>query len=283
LIPVLEVPLDEDLAPFTALLWEHEVPHRVVETEDRQILLISRSIDPEQIRTLYRFWRDGGDLGTVEIRTDSRRRFAPPVISPYRIAMTLGLIALSVLCTLLIGFGSNDRWMADLTLVDFTIVGDRIRFDSLGGMLASGQWWRLVTPIFLHFSVLHILFNLLWVWVVGQRIELLQGRWALLGVVLFSGIASNIAQYLVSGPMFGGMSGVVFGLLAYTWLWDRLESRYRFNLPPALMGLMVLWLGLGFTGVLEGMGLGAIANTAHLVGLLAGLAWWPVGRLFGPR
>ncbi|MBV1789574.1 rhomboid family intramembrane serine protease [Marinobacterium sp. D7] len=283
MIPVLEVPLDEDLAPFTALLWEHEVPHRVVETEDRQILLVSQSVNVDQVRTLYRFWRDGGDLASVEIRTRRRPSIVPSVSSPLRVGMTLTLIGLSILFTLLIGFGGSEQWMAYLTLTDFRIVGEGIRYDSLGAMLASGQWWRLITPIFLHFSVLHILFNLLWVWVVGQRIELLQGRWALLGVVLFSGIASNIAQYLISGPMFGGMSGVVFGLLGYTWLWDRLETRYRFNLPPALMGLMVLWLALGFTGVLEGLGLGAIANTAHLVGLLAGLAWWPLGRLFGPR
>lgn len=283
MIPVLEVSLDEDLAPFTTLLWEYEVPHRVIETEDRQILLVSRGIDPARIRNLYTFWRQGGDLASVEIRTNARRRFAPRMVSPRRIRMTLGLIAVSVLLTLLIGFGANGEWMARLTLVDYVVEGDRIRFDSILAMLASGEWWRLVTPIFLHFSLLHILFNLLWIWVVGQRIELLQGSWALLGVVLFSGIASNVAQYLVSGPMFGGMSGVVFGVLGYTWIWDRFESRYRFNLPPALMGLMVLWLALGFTGVLEGAGLGAIANTAHLVGMLAGLAWWPIGRLFGPR
>ncbi|GGB95508.1 rhomboid family intramembrane serine protease [Marinobacterium zhoushanense] len=283
MIPVLDVPLDEDLAPFTALLWEHEVPHRVLEKEGRQILLVSQTVDAEQVRTLYRFWRDGGDLDAVEIRTNRKRRVVPSMATPLRIRMTLALIGLSFLCTLLIGFGGSEQWMALLTLTDFRIVGEGIRYDSLEAMLASGQWWRLITPIFLHFSVLHILFNLLWVWVVGQRIELLQGSWALLGVVLFSGIASNVAQYLISGPMFGGMSGVVFGLLGYTWLWDRLESRYRFNLPPALMGLMVLWLALGFTGVLEGAGLGAIANTAHLVGLLAGLAWWPLGRLFGPR
>ncbi|KEA62393.1 GlpG protein (membrane protein of glp regulon) [Marinobacterium lacunae] len=281
--PVLEVPLTEDLTPFTALLWEHEVPHRVVETEDQQVLFISERIDPEQIKALYRFWREGGDLNAVEIRTEPKRRFSQPLVAPARIRMTLALIVLSVVLTLVIGFGGSEKWMAYLTFTDFSIIGDRIRFDGVGAMLASGQWWRLITPIFLHFSILHILFNLLWVWVVGQRVELLQGSWALLGVVLFSGIASNIAQYWVSGPMFGGMSGVVFGLLGYTWLWDRFEARYRFNFPPALMGLMVLWLGLGFTGVLEAAGLGAIANTAHLVGLLAGLAWWPIGRLFGPR
>lgn len=283
MIPVLEVPLSEDLAPFTALLWEYEVPHRVVEESDRQILLVARTIDPAQIRALYRYWQEGGDLSSVELRTIRRRRFGTTFISPGRIRVTLALLIVSVLVTLLIGFGASEEWMSRLSFTDFRVDGRTLRYDSLAGMLASGEWWRLVTPIFMHFSLLHILFNLLWVWVVAQRVETLQGGWALIGLVLVTGVASNLAQFWVSGPMFGGMSGVVFGLLGYTWLWDRLEPRYRFGLPPALMGFMLLWLALGFTGVLEGVGLGAIANTAHLVGMLAGFAYWPIGRLFGPR
>lgn len=281
--PVLSVPLSEDLGPFTALLWEHEIPHRVIEEEDKQILLVSSRIDPGKIRSLYQYWKDGGDLAAIEIRRPKVQSRFSTAVSLARVRMTLALIGASVLLTLLISFGANDAWMARLTFTDFRIDGNALRYDSLLVMLSSGQWWRLITPIFLHFSLLHILFNLLWVWVVGQRIELVQGGKALLALVLFSGLASNFAQYLTSGPMFGGMSGAVFGLLAYTWIWDRMERRSRFGLPPALMGLMVLWLVLGYTGVLEGLGLGAIANTAHLVGMLAGLAWYPVGRLFGPR
>jgi GlpG protein len=49
------------------------------------------------------------------------------------------------------------------------------------------------------------------------------------------------------------------------------------------MGFMLLWLVLGFTGVLQGVGLGAIANTAHLAGLLAGLLWLLLVRFLGRR
>ncbi|TCK09605.1 rhomboid family intramembrane serine protease [Marinobacterium mangrovicola] len=285
MIPVFSAPLSEDLAPFTALLWEYEIPHRVIEEDDKQVLLVSASIDPGKVRSLYQYWKDGGDLHAVEIRrpVKRQRRFGVQAVNPSRVPVTLALIGLSVLATLLISFGANDSWMARLTFTNYLVDGHSLRYDSILGMLSSGQWWRLVTPIFLHFSVLHILFNLLWVWVVGQRVELLQGGKALVALTLVSGVASNLAQYLISGPMFGGMSGVVFGLLAYTWIWDRFETQSRFGFPPALMALMVLWLALGYTGVLEGAGMGAIANTAHLVGLLAGLAWYPIGRLFGPR
>jgi GlpG protein len=110
-----------------------------------------------------------------------------------------------------------------------------------------------------------------------------QGSLPFLGLVLFSGVLSNLAQFVVSGPMFGGMSGVVFALLSYAWLWDRSGMQPRIGLPPALMGFMLLWLVLGFTGVLQGVGLGAIANTAHLAGLLAGLLWLLLVRFLGRR
>ena len=95
---------------------------------------------------------------------------------------------------------------------------------------------------------------------------------ALIGLALFSGVTSNFAQFVDSGPLFGGMSGVVFAVLGYSWVWDRLHQPI-FYTPPAVMGFMLFWLALGYSGALEFMGLGAIANTAHLIGLVAGLIW----------
>ncbi|QEW06186.1 rhomboid family intramembrane serine protease [Nitrincola iocasae] len=185
--------------------------------------------------------------------------------------LTLSLILISVLVSLAIGFGSNHGMMRLLTFTDFSVRGEQLLHHTLGGMLSTGQWWRLVTPAFMHFSELHLLFNLMWIWVVGQRIELFQGRWVLLILVLVSAMLSNLAQFLISGPMFGGMSGVVYAVLAYTWLWDKRGLRPVFGLPPGLMGFMLFWLVLGYTGMLQMFGMGSVANTAHLVGLLVGL------------
>lgn len=200
-----------------------------------------------------------------------------------RIWVTLLLIGLSAAVSLLIGFGDNRDMMRSFSFADFTLRGSRVFYQDLDGVIASGQWWRFLSPIFMHFSVMHIVFNLLWVWVIGSRVERQQGSVVLLLLVLVSGVLSNLAQFLVSGPMFGGMSGVVFALIAYVWLWDRLRMRPGFGFPPALMGFMLVWLALGYTGLLEGLGLGAVANTAHLVGLLAGLLFLPLGRLLAGR
>ncbi|NVK41971.1 MAG: rhomboid family intramembrane serine protease [Oceanospirillaceae bacterium] len=272
MIKVLEVPTAEDLSDFTEILWRHQVPHRVVEQGPVQELWIAPEVDAEQVLSLYRHWRSGGDMSRLRRGgAGSRGAFSPAILR--RTWFSLSLILLSALATLLMGFGDNLDWMRRFAIVDFQLRGDHIYYASLGQSLADGQWWRFFTPALMHFNMPHLLFNLLWVWVAGRAIEALHGRWVLLGLVALSALASNLAQFWVSGPMFGGMSGVVFGLLAYAWLWDRRGGRPPIGLPPALMPLMVIWLALGFTGVLESLGFGAIANTAHLAGLMAGLFW----------
>ncbi len=280
MIPAVESPLSEDLTEFTAFLWQHGVSHRVVEEGEWQRLYVSPEFNPAQVHELYEYWHGGGDLDQVEIR--SRKR-AIRSVSWRSIPVTLSLIALSALFSLLIGFGSDLRQMALFSFTSFEVFGQQARWHTLAAMLATGELWRLITPVFMHFSLLHIMFNLLWVWVVGVRVEPEQGSLPFLGLVLFSGVLSNLAQFVVSGPMFGGMSGVVFALLSYAWLWDQSGMQPRIGLPPALMGFMLLWLVLGFTGVLQGVGLGAIANTAHLAGLLAGLLWLLLVRFLGRR
>jgi len=275
----VESPLNEDLTEFTAFLWQQGVAHRVVEEGGWQRLYVSPEFNPYQIHELYEYWRRGGSLDQVEIQVRKRRTMHP--VSWRRIPVTLLLVALSVLISLVIGFGSDLHQMALFSFTPFEVSGQQARWQTLGAMLASGELWRLLTPMFMHFSLLHILFNLLWVWIVGIRVEPEQGSLPLLGLVIFSGVLSNLAQFLVSGPMFGGMSGVVFALLGYAWLWDKLSLRPRIGLPPALMGFMLFWLVLGFTGVLQGAGLGAIANTAHLAGLAAGMFWLLLMRLLG--
>ncbi|MBV0932273.1 rhomboid family intramembrane serine protease [Marinobacterium weihaiense] len=276
MIPVLEVPSSEDLTELTAFLWQQGVAHRVTEEDGRQVLWVADQQDPVRLQELYRYWRSGGNLAAVQWPQARHRRRAE--VSWTALPVTLLLIVLSFVFSLMIGFGASFERMSWFSFTPFQVQGQALMHQLLWPTLVSGEVWRLLTPIFLHFSLIHILFNLLWVWIVGSRMEPTQGSRSLIGLVLFSGLSSNLAQYLVSGPMFGGMSGVVFALLGYSWLWDRQGGQPRFGLPPALMGMMLFWLALGYTGVLEGVGLGAIANTAHLVGLLAGLCWVPIAR-----
>ena len=137
--------------------------------------------------------------------------------------------------------------------------------------ILGGQIWRLFTPIFLHFGIFHIVFNMMWTWELGRIIELKQGRTILLILCLVSGAVANVSQYLVSGPVFGGMSGVVYALFGYLWIQGLTNVRFGIRLNPAIVYLMLGWFVVCWTGILEKLfGLG-VANTAHTAGLVSGI------------
>ncbi|WP_113906946.1 rhomboid family intramembrane serine protease [Aliidiomarina celeris] len=132
--------------------------------------------------------------------------------------------------------------------------------------LNAAEPWRLVSPAFLHFSATHLIFNLFWWWYLAGRVELFLGRGVLIALFLFTAIASNLAQYLVSGPLFGGLSGVVYGLFGFAMIMSAKRGGPLY-LPPALLVFMIGWLVLGYTEVLWV----DMANEAHFVGLLSGI------------
>lgn len=132
------------------------------------------------------------------------------------------------------------------------------------------QWqlWRLFSHALLHFSATHIVFNLLWWWVLGGKIEQHSGSTKLLSLFLLTSLFSGLGQYVFDGPAFGGMSGVVYALLGYLWLMGTLAPDRGLSIEPAYVGFMLLWLVVGF---FEPFGM-AIANMAHLFGLVSGCA-----------
>jgi len=129
---------------------------------------------------------------------------------------------------------------------------------------------KLLTPVFLHFSVPHLVFNLLWWWFLGGQIEKNQSSTHLIMLLLSIGVISNTAQYLVSGNDFGGLSGVVYGLVAYCWILGKIRPQSGFYLSDTLFIFMVIWLIIGYVGFSDPI-MGKMANTVHLSGMLSGL------------
>ncbi|MBM7456298.1 GlpG protein [Oceanisphaera litoralis] len=141
--------------------------------------------------------------------------------------------------------------------------------------LLGAEFWRAFTPALLHFSLMHLVFNLFWWWYLGGMVERRLGHGKLLLLLLVAAVLPNLMQFWASGPRFGGLSGVVYALLAYVWLSGRLNPSRGIGLPDGMAVFMVVWLVLGFAGVL-----GPVANLAHLGGGLIGLlqAWFDRGR-----
>jgi GlpG protein len=132
----------------------------------------------------------------------------------------------------------------------------------------EGQVWRVITPIFLHFGFLHILFNMFWLHDLGSLIENRRGTGYFVAFILLAAIISNIAQYCVSGPSFGGMSGVVYGLFGYVWMKGKFDPGDGIEMNPSTVTIMLAWFALCFTGIF-----GHVANWAHAAGLAVGALW----------
>jgi GlpG protein len=146
-----------------------------------------------------------------------------------------------------------------------------------------GEVWRLVTPIFLHLGVTHLLFNMLWLYRLGSLLEQRRGWWWLLLFTAATGAASNAAEMLMSGAvLLGGFSGVVYALFGYCWMATGLYRDDELQPDQFTTLLMVGWMVLGFTGVLTPV-VGNMANWAHLAGLVLGAAIAAVPALFRSR
>ncbi|MFF4350427.1 rhomboid family intramembrane serine protease [Streptomyces sp. NPDC001530] len=154
-----------------------------------------------------------------------------------------------------------------------TAVGDSFtdRFDLFGQAqlsgelqgVAEGQWYRMLTSMFLHGSYVHILFNMLSLWWIGGPLEAALGRARYLTLYFVSGLAGSALSYLLAAPNQPslGASGAIFGLFGATAV---LMRRLNYDMRPVLVLLainLVFTFSPGFN----------IAWQAHIGGLVAGV------------
>ncbi|MCR8924246.1 rhomboid family intramembrane serine protease [Dasania sp. GY-MA-18] len=263
----VEAELGEDLTEFSRLLWQHKLRHRILVQGHKQYLLVANAEDAKQVAQAYQSMQQG-QLQWSEPVVPAPQAPRPPLWRYfYHLPVTLIAIALSVLGYLLVRFDTQLGLAAQFTF--FAIVRDGAAYSFT---LPKDQLWRLLTPMFLHFSLLHIVFNMLWLWDLGRRVEMIQGSIKLLGLIVLVAMGSNLAQAMVAGAaIFGGMSGVIYGLLGYGWLWSVLVPHKSMHIPHAIVVFMLLWLVLCLMGFTRLLGLGDVANAAHVGGLLIGL------------
>lgn len=145
--------------------------------------------------------------------------------------------------------------------------------------ISQGEIWRLFTPAILHTDLLHILFNMIWVWILCRPIEQRIGVLRLIALTLFVGIGSNVAQYLMSGPFFIGYSGVVMGLAGFTWMREKIAPWEGYPMTSSTFIFLLLFIGGMFLIQAVSFGLQIftniafspnIANTAHIAGAVIG-------------
>ena len=193
------------------------------------------------------------------------------------------IILISILIALASNFGAIISMIEPFTFTNIRITNQGyVSMTSFNQtFLIDNQWWRLISPMFIHFSFAHLAFNCLWVYILGEKIEKINGSIVFILLVLISSIASNLSQfYWTSSNLFGGLSGVIYGLLGFCLIIE-MESKYdHYGLPPALYLFMIVWLILGFIGILDLFGFGSVANFAHLGGLISGIIFAMIYKIF---
>ncbi|MEM6688460.1 MAG: rhomboid family intramembrane serine protease [Planctomycetota bacterium] len=144
--------------------------------------------------------------------------------------------------------------------------------------IREGQVWRLITPMFLHGDEMHLVFNMLCIFVLGSTIERVHGSFFILALLIVTQISGMLLQALVppldwipeflhGNPHAIGASGAAYGLLGFLWIRPLVDRNYPIQLDPLNVVMMLGWLVYCMTPYMQG-----VANGAHLGGLLAGMA-----------
>jgi GlpG protein len=196
--------------------------------------------------------------------------------------VTFSMIGISIVVALVTLFGERTEIVSELSIASFDLEAGRARWNGYHDIL-SGEVWRLITPIFLHFGLFHLMFNSFWLHDLGGPSERFQGSFRYIGFVLWSAAVSNIAQFAFGqGPTFGGLSGFVYALVGYLWARGKVDPQSGIYLPGRFVVFFVAWMALGFSSLLDRF-LGPMANYCHLGGFVAGVVYGYIAALLARR
>jgi membrane associated rhomboid family serine protease len=148
------------------------------------------------------------------------------------------------------------EWGAVLGSAVYGPVGDVVPHG-----IAQGEWYRLFTAMFLHYGVLHLLFNMYALWILGRELERVLGPLRFVALYLLAGLGGNVAAYLFSAPnsMTAGASTAVFGLMAGIFV---VLKRLNLSVAPILP---IIVINVIFSFVVSN-----ISVAGHLGGLATG-------------
>ena len=236
--------------------------------------------------------RERSQKNTIEM---SRNWGGPGAGPAKKRPIVLVMILASILVAVLTNFGeSNHELIGGLQINGARALGKvgpdgklRTPIVPVWSSIQAGQISRLVTPIFIHFGLMHLVFNLWMLYDFGGQIEHQLQSWQFLLLVLVIAVGSNVVQVVVDSllkrPEFpyagnhGGMSGVIYGLLGFLYIRANLLQDRAFQLPSQTALIAFIWLvGCIFWNYLPRNLVGDdaphIANGAHVGGLLIGMA-----------
>ncbi len=274
------VDVGTDLRPVLAALAQQGIRCRVNEESGKQVIWVASEQEAVLAAALVEHLRELRAQGAVPETTAVSsglagyfpvRQYVGNFLLAVRTApVTILLIIAALLVAAVSQIGTNLQPVEGLfypALNPGANAGLATLLSILGDISGPADLLRTLTPALLHFGAVHLIFDTLWLWYFGRMIEGQQSSLLYFIVVLLIAFVSNTTQYLWEmSPNFGGLSGVVYGLLGYIWMWQTVIPWGRLRLPPAMIGFMLLALVL-----MEVFASGWIASAAHAGGLIAGM------------
>ena len=138
-----------------------------------------------------------------------------------------------------------------------------------GPLIASGEYWRLFTAMFLHAGIPHLAFNCLALFIFGPQVERAYGRSSFTVIYILSGLSGSVASYLLNSISIGvGASGAIFGVIGALAAFLLVQRRVFGEMSRRTLYGLALMLGIN---LVYGLVTPGIDNWAHLGGLAAGL------------
>ena len=270
-----------DLRPLLGAMTRAGIRFRVNEESGSQVIWVSTELEVSQAAQLLEEWEKLQAQGAFVQQRSARSRGLSgyfPVgnyVGDLLRAALVAPVTIVLLVAALIVAGVSQLG-ADLRPVEFmfyptlnpgAVGGLPTLLSILGDMQGLRDFVRTLTPALLHFGAVHLVFNAMWLWHFGRMIESTQSSVLYLFVVFLIAFISNTTQYVWSmSANFGGLSGVVYGLLGYIWMCQTVNPASRLRLPPAMIGFMLVALVL-----MEVFASAWIATAAHAGGLVAGM------------
>lgn len=171
--------------------------------------------------------------------------------------LTSGIAVMAIVLTLLMGSGYDVRGLMFLPHAFF------------------GEPWRMVTWILPHGGVLHLVFNVYWLWVFGAFLEELFGPFKTVVLIVATAVVSGFLQFVMVGPNFIGLSGIIYAMFGFFVVAKRVNIAYARTIDSATEQVLGAWFFIAI--VLDQLGQMSIANWVHgggfVVGAFFGLAW----------
>jgi len=274
MIRVVGVSIDNDLRDLSRYLWQQGIQHRIIEESGEQVIYVRDQHQADSVNGLVADFLSGRlQLKTVvpEQRIDDSAETSISNSLTYRILRLIFITPVSSFLTVtclvvaLITQLGREVYRLDFFFYPALPTGDLMSL--LAGIGNPLVFLQTLTPMFLHFGELHIVFNLLWLWYFGRQLEVVQSSWVFLMLVIVTSFVGNTAQYLYSGANnFGGLSGVVYGLVGYAWVLHNFVPGKRLMINESLFVVFIVALVL-----MEVLAGSWIASAAHFGGLVAGL------------